>query len=191
MNCTTQKLDYGSRFKTYPHTHPSRVTTGQNGHPLGREKRNRKPKTETRKPKPETETETENRKRKPKIENESETLMGARCVRRVGSPPATLNLDAFPMSDEEHDVETFDTADAGASHTIPMQAGSVRKGGFMVRSRATSDERRATSGGTSGVDAMRCDAADRSRDARAFARRETDTARTIGNGDDANGWRLF
>lgn len=51
-----------------------------------------------------------------------------------------MNLDTtFTMSDEEHDVETFDTADAGASHTIPMQAGSVRKGGFMVRSRATSD----------------------------------------------------
>lgn len=54
-----------------------------------------------------------------------------------------MNLDtAFTMSDEEHDVETFDTADAGASHTIPMQAGSVRKGGFMVRSFAR--ERRVT-----------------------------------------------
>lgn len=52
----------------------------------------------------------------------------------MDASPVTLNLDAFIiMSDEEHDVETFDTADAGASHTIPMQAGSVRKGGFMVR----------------------------------------------------------
>ena len=37
------------------------------------------------------------------------------------------------MSDSEHEAETFETADAGASHTVPMQAGSVRKGGFMVR----------------------------------------------------------
>ena len=37
------------------------------------------------------------------------------------------------MSDSEHEVETFESADAGASHTVPMQAGSVRKGGFMVR----------------------------------------------------------
>ena len=37
------------------------------------------------------------------------------------------------MSDAEHsDVEEFETADAGASTTVPMQAGSVRKGGFMV-----------------------------------------------------------
>jgi len=35
------------------------------------------------------------------------------------------------MSDEE-DVEQFETADSGASTTIPMQAGNVRKGGFMV-----------------------------------------------------------
>ena len=34
------------------------------------------------------------------------------------------------MSDD--DVEEFETADAGASTTVPMQAGSVRKGGFMV-----------------------------------------------------------
>lgn len=41
--------------------------------------------------------------------------------------------DARIMSDSEHEVETFESADAGASHTVPMQAGSVRKGGFMVR----------------------------------------------------------
>jgi hypothetical protein len=35
------------------------------------------------------------------------------------------------MSDHS-DVEEFETADAGASTTVPMQAGSVRKGGFMV-----------------------------------------------------------
>ena len=34
------------------------------------------------------------------------------------------------MSDD--DVETFETTDAGASLVYPMQAGSVRKGGFMV-----------------------------------------------------------
>ena len=35
------------------------------------------------------------------------------------------------MSDDD-DVEQFETADSGASTTIPMQAGNVRKGGFMV-----------------------------------------------------------
>ena len=34
------------------------------------------------------------------------------------------------MSDD--DVEQFETADSGASTTYPMQAGNVRKGGFMV-----------------------------------------------------------
>eukprot|EP00958_Prasinococcus_capsulatus_P025206 scaffold4147_cov412-Prasinococcus_capsulatus_cf.AAC.13 len=33
------------------------------------------------------------------------------------------------MADEE---PTFESADAGASHTYPMQAGAVRKGGFIV-----------------------------------------------------------
>jgi|TARA_B110000977_G_scaffold94000_1_gene124309 hypothetical protein len=37
------------------------------------------------------------------------------------------------MSDEEHsDVEEFEKVESGASTTVPMQAGSVRKGGFMV-----------------------------------------------------------
>ena len=35
------------------------------------------------------------------------------------------------MSDHD-DVEEFETADSGASTTVPMQAGNVRKGGFMV-----------------------------------------------------------
>ncbi|KAG2500504.1 hypothetical protein HYH03_001281 [Edaphochlamys debaryana] len=34
------------------------------------------------------------------------------------------------MSD--HEVETFDSADAGASLTFPQQAGTVRKNGYMV-----------------------------------------------------------
>merc|ERR1719353_2747553 len=34
------------------------------------------------------------------------------------------------MSD--HEVETFESTDAGASKTVPMQAGSVRKGGYIV-----------------------------------------------------------
>eukprot|EP00879_Flechtneria_rotunda_P000397 GHRR01000490.1.p1 GENE.GHRR01000490.1~~GHRR01000490.1.p1 ORF type:complete len:165 (+),score=39.74 GHRR01000490.1:87-581(+) len=32
----------------------------------------------------------------------------------------------------EHDHETFESADAGASHTYPQQAGTIRKNGFMV-----------------------------------------------------------
>eukprot|EP00873_Tetraselmis_striata_P018640 jgi/Tetstr1/438904/TSEL_027412.t1 len=35
------------------------------------------------------------------------------------------------MDDHEHDVEFHDT-DAGASTTIPVQAGSIRKGGHIV-----------------------------------------------------------
>eukprot|EP00775_Hariotina_reticulata_P011707 gene11707-11852_t len=34
------------------------------------------------------------------------------------------------MSD--HDHETFESADAGASHTYPQQAGTIRKNGFLV-----------------------------------------------------------
>eukprot|EP00803_Ostreobium_quekettii_P003764 evm.model.scf_134.1 EVM.evm.TU.scf_134.1 scf_134:27094-29253(-) len=33
---------------------------------------------------------------------------------------------------ESHEHETFETADAGASKTYPMQAGSIRKNGFLV-----------------------------------------------------------
>jgi len=32
----------------------------------------------------------------------------------------------------EHDHETFEATDAGASHTFPQQAGTIRKNGFMV-----------------------------------------------------------
>ncbi len=32
----------------------------------------------------------------------------------------------------EHDHETFESADAGASLTYPQQAGTIRKNGFMV-----------------------------------------------------------
>ena len=51
------------------------------------------------------------------------------------------------MSDSEHEVETFESADAGASHTVPMQAGSVRKGGFMVRSRRPARDATASADG--------------------------------------------
>ena len=66
------------------------------------------------------------------------------------------------MSDSEHEVETFETADAGASHTVPMQAGSVRKGGFMVRTTRCVALR---------WDAMRCDPSGcAARDSRAYGR---------------------
>ena len=34
------------------------------------------------------------------------------------------------MSDDE--AETFESADAGSSHTYPMEAGQIRKGGFIM-----------------------------------------------------------
>lgn len=40
------------------------------------------------------------------------------------------NYTLRTMSD--HEVETFESTDAGASLTVPMQAGSVRKGGYIV-----------------------------------------------------------
>merc|ERR1711991_448379 len=56
-----------------------------------------------------------------------------RNVRHGHGPSQLINLRSIPfaMSDDE-DVEQFETADSGASTTIPMQAGNVRKGGFMV-----------------------------------------------------------
>merc|ERR1712216_996445 len=39
---------------------------------------------------------------------------------------------SFCIMGDDDDVEQFETADSGASTTIPMQAGNVRKGGFMV-----------------------------------------------------------
>lgn len=32
----------------------------------------------------------------------------------------------------EHDHETFDSADAGASLTFPQQAGTIRKNGYII-----------------------------------------------------------
>ena len=69
------------------------------------------------------------------------------------------------MSDAEHEVETFESADAGASHTVPMQAGSVRKGGFIVRAREL-------------VARVRV-----SRERVAVARRENRSARALGTRD--------
>merc|ERR1711943_28624 len=39
---------------------------------------------------------------------------------------------SFCIMSDDDDVEQFETADSGASTTIQMQAGNVRKGGFMV-----------------------------------------------------------
>ena len=43
----------------------------------------------------------------------------------------SCRLNSVKMSDVD-DVETFDAVESGASLVFPMQAGSVRKGGFMV-----------------------------------------------------------
>jgi len=51
--------------------------------------------------------------------------------RHFKSPTLTWkNYTLRTMSD--HEVETFESTDAGASLTVPMQAGSVRKGGYIV-----------------------------------------------------------
>jgi len=53
------------------------------------------------------------------------------CSRHLKSPTLTWkNYTLRTMSD--HEVETFESTDAGASLTVPMQAGSVRKGGYIV-----------------------------------------------------------
>ena len=35
------------------------------------------------------------------------------------------------MGDEDN-TETFESADAGSSHTYPMEGGQIRKGGFIM-----------------------------------------------------------
>lgn len=40
-------------------------------------------------------------------------------------------LELANMADEHHDLE-FENAESGASHTFPMQAGSIKKGGHIV-----------------------------------------------------------
>lgn len=35
------------------------------------------------------------------------------------------------MADEDH-TETFESADAGSSHTYPMEGGQIRKGGYIM-----------------------------------------------------------
>ena len=58
-----------------------------------------------------------------------------------GFPPGTLHQRAGRMSDaedsgseeqQEQEQTVFESADAGASHTFPMTASAVRKGGHMV-----------------------------------------------------------
>ena len=36
------------------------------------------------------------------------------------------------MADQDDDTETFETADAGASETYPLEAGQIRKGGHIM-----------------------------------------------------------
>jgi translation initiation factor 5A len=36
------------------------------------------------------------------------------------------------MADDDEHEETFESTDAGASHTYPMEAGQIRKGGYIM-----------------------------------------------------------
>jgi hypothetical protein len=36
------------------------------------------------------------------------------------------------MADEEEAEETFESTDAGSSHTYPMEGGQIRKGGYIM-----------------------------------------------------------
>lgn len=48
------------------------------------------------------------------------------------SVPCCLIYLSAALSPPQTDHETFENADAGASHTFPQQAGTIRKNGFMV-----------------------------------------------------------
>ena len=54
-------------------------------------------------------------------------LRFASCVLRLSPVSSSSGDEEPPMEQSE-----FETADAGASHTFPMTASAVRKGGFMV-----------------------------------------------------------
>merc|ERR1711865_769956 len=41
-------------------------------------------------------------------------------------------LSLVDMGDENENDETFESTDAGSSHTYPMEGGSVRKGGHIM-----------------------------------------------------------
>ncbi len=45
--------------------------------------------------------------------------------------PGIVNCDPTTMSEEEHDYN-IETADAGASTVIPMEAGQIKKGGYVT-----------------------------------------------------------
>merc|ERR1712087_223197 len=49
----------------------------------------------------------------------------------MGVLPGKSGIPIYAMSDEEEVDTTFESADAGASTTYPMQAGSIRKGGHI------------------------------------------------------------
>lgn len=48
------------------------------------------------------------------------------CIHNGKLAALLLLLSSLP------DHETFETTDAGASHTFPQQAGTIRKNGFIV-----------------------------------------------------------
>jgi hypothetical protein len=51
--------------------------------------------------------------------------------RRSAHNTATSNKTTSTMSDDEHDY-AIESTDAGASATIPMEAGQVKKGGYVL-----------------------------------------------------------
>lgn len=67
----------------------------------------------------------------PHASPQEEKSRGARIL-----PSCCANLlvasSHFQHKMSDHEVETFESADAGASLTYPQQAGTVRKNGYLV-----------------------------------------------------------
>merc|ERR1712039_1163824 len=66
--------------------------------------------------------------------------------------PAGSRISFLIMADD--DEPTFETADSGASHTYPQQAGEIKKGShLMIKGEPTEDDEKVTKELLEGLDA--------------------------------------